>query len=216
MTSELPTDEARISGLVEGFFSAFDGLARSNAAASDANLLALQPKLFATVTQSFVDFGNLVSSALPEIFDQARQTPAQGSGLATGEVVEALVDAVADDAGEHAGTVGSLAEALADHIGTLAAPAPQIERVLAAMRGIEGYWRDTAEQLHAIPGMLSGGEAGQVAGLRALAPIWDRIADRINAAQQAQELPAATASAPSLRVIEGSKDRRPGNGESQA
>lgn len=213
MSGDLPTDEARISGMVEGFLSALDGLARSNAAAHDAGLLALQPQLFAKVTQSFVDFGNLVSSALPEIFNQAMQGPVERSRPAAGQIIEALADAVADDAGAHAGTVGSLGEALADHIGNLAAPAPQLEQVLTAVRGIEDYWRDVAEQLHAVPDILSGGDPGQVARLRALAPIWDRIADRINAAQQGEEMATATASAPSLRAIGGSKDNAAGDSE---
>ncbi len=210
MTSELPTDEARISGLVEGFISAFDGLARSHAAADDARLLALQPQLFAKVTQSFIDFGNLVSSALPEIFDQAGQASGPASDPAAGEAVEALVDAVSDDAGTHAGEVGSLAEALSDHIDTLAAPTPQLEQVLTAVRGIEGYWREVAGQLQAVPDMLSEGDPGQIARLRALAPIWDRIADRINEAQQTQEAPVAAPGAPSLTVIDGGKDGEPG------
>ena len=206
MTGELPTDEARISGLVEGFLSAFDGLARSNALAEDSRLVALQPQLFAKITQSFVDFGNLVSSAVPEIFEQAAQTQGQGSDPAAGEAVEALVDAVAEDAGAHAGAVGSLAGALADHIDTLAAPAPQLEQVLTAVRGIESYWREVAEQLQAVPEVLSDGDPDQVAELRALAPIWDRVADRIDEAQRSMEMPAATAGAPPLKVIDGGKD----------
>jgi hypothetical protein len=213
VTSELPTDEARIAGLIEGFISAFDGLTRSNAAAEDADLLALQPQVFAKVTQSFVDFGNLVSSALPEIFDQSTQTPGRDGDPAAEETVEALVDAVADDAGTHAGTVGSLANSLADHIGTLAAPAPQLTQVLTAVRGIEDYWREVAVQLHAVPDLLGKGDAGQVAELRALAPIWDRVADRINEAQQTQEVPVAPAAAPSLKVIDGGKDGKPGGGK---
>ena len=207
MTSELPTDEARISGLVEGFFSAFDDLSRSNAMAEDSRLVALQPQLFAKITQSFVDFGNLVSSALPEIFEQAAQTRGQDSDPVAGEAVEALVDAVVEDAGAHAGTVGSLAGALADHIESLAEPAPQLEQVLTAARGIESYWREVAEQLQAVPEVLSDGDPGQVAELRALAPIWDRVADRIDHAQQSLEMPpAAAGGAPPLKVIEGGKD----------
>jgi len=209
VTSELPTDEARISSLVEGFISAFDDLGLSNAAAEDARLLALQPQLFAQVTQSFVDFGNMVSAALPEIFDQAAQAPAEGSAPGA-EAVEALASAVADDAGTHAGTAGSLAEALAHHIDSLAEPGPQLEQVLTAVRGIEAYWRDVAEQMQAVPDVLSEGSPGQIAELRALAPIWDRVADRINAAQQAQEMPEASAGTPSLRVIDGGKDSEPG------
>lgn len=206
MTSELPTDEARISGLVEGFFSAFDDLSRSNAMAEDSRLVALQPQLFAKITQSFVDFGNLVSSALPEIFEQAAQTRGQDSDPVAGEAVEALVDAVVEDAGAHAGTVGSLAGALADHIESLAEPAPQLEQVLTAARGIESYWREVAEQLQAVPEVLSDGDPGQVAELRALAPIWDRVADRIDHAQQSMEMPPAAGGAPPLKVIEGGKD----------
>jgi hypothetical protein len=206
VTSELPTDEARISGLVEGFISAFDSLSRSNAAADDSRLLALQPQLYAKITQSFVDFGNLVSSALPEIFDQAAKTESPGSDPAAGEAVEALVDAVAQDANSHAGTVGSLAGALADHIDGLAEPAPQLEHVLKAVRGIESYWRETAEQLHAVPDLLSDGDPHQVAELRALAPIWDRVADRIDQAQQSMEMPAATAGPTPLKVIDGGKE----------
>jgi hypothetical protein len=213
VTSELPTDEARIAGLVEGFISAFDGLTQSNAAAEDAGLLALQPQLFAKVTQSFVDFGNLVSSALPEIFDQSAQTPGRDNDPAAEEAVEALVDAVADDADTHAGTVGSLAEALADHIETLAAPAPVLEQVLTAVRGIEDYWREVAEQLHAVPDLLGKGDSGQVAELRALAPIWDRVADRVSEAQQTQEIPVAPPAAPSLKVVDGGKGGKPGDGE---
>ena len=206
MASELPVDEARISGLVEGFISAFDGLARSNAAAGDARLHALQPQLFAQVTQSFVDFGNLVTSVLPEIFDQAAQAPGKASAPAAGGAVESLVDAVADDADAHACTVGSLADALGDHIHSLAAPAPQLEQVLTAVRGIEEYWREVAGQLQAVPDMLSDGKPGQVAELRALAPIWDRVTDKVNEVQQSQELPVAPAAAPSLKVIDGGKD----------
>lgn len=210
MTGELPTDEARISGLVEGFLSAFDGLSRSNALAEDSRLLALQPQLFAKITQSFVDFGNLVSSAVPEIFEQSAQAKGEGSDPAAGEAVEALVDAVAEDADAHAGTVGSLAGALADHIDTLAEPAPQLEQVLTAVRGIESYWREVAEQVQAVPEVLSDGDPGQVAELRALAPIWDRVADRIDEAQRSMEMPAATAGAPPLKVIDGGKDSEEG------
>ncbi len=211
MTGELPTDEARISGLVEGFLSAFDDLSRSNAVAEDPGLLALQPQLFAKVTQSFVDFGNLVSSAVPEIFDQAAEAQGEGNDPAAGEAVEAIVDAVAEDADAHAGTVGSLAGALADHIDTLAEPAPQLEQVLTAVRGIESYWREVAEQLQAVPEVLSDGDPGQVAELRALAPIWDRVADRIDQAQQSMEMPTATAGgARPLKVIEGGKDGEEG------
>ncbi|MFL6846674.1 MAG: hypothetical protein ACJ8ER_17550 [Allosphingosinicella sp.] len=206
MTGELPTDEARISGLVEDFVSAFDDLCRSNAVAEDSRLVELQPQLFAKVTQSFVDFGNLVSSALPEIFEQSAQTKGKGSDPAAGEAVEALVDAVAEDADAHAGTVGSLAGALADHIETLPAPAPQLEQVLTAVRGIESYWREVAEQVHSVPEVLSDGDPGQVAELRALAPIWDRVADRIDQAQRSMEMPPATAGAPALKVIDGGKD----------
>ena len=211
MTSELPTDEARISGLVEGFFSAFDDLSRSNAMAEDSRLLALQPQLFAKITQSFVDFGNLVSSAVPEIFEQSAQARGEGSDPAAGEAVEAIVEAVAGDAGAHAGTVGSLAGALADHIDSLAAPAPQLEQVLTAVRGLESYWREVAEQVQAVPEVLSDGDPGLVAELRALAPIWDRVADRIDQAQQSMEMPSATAGAARpLKVIEGGKDGEEG------
>ena len=210
MTSELPTDEARISGLVESFISAFDGLSRSNAVAEDPRLLALQPQLFAKITQSFVDFGNLVSSALPEIFEQAAQTRGQGGDPAAGEAVEALVDAVVEDADAHAGTVGSLAEALADHIDTLAEPAPQLEQVLTAVRGIESYWREVAEQVQAVPEVLSDGDPEQVAELRALAPIWDRVADTVDQAQRSMEMPTATADARPLKVIDGGKDSEEG------
>ena len=208
MTSELPTDEARISGLVEGFIAAFDDLSRTDAAIEDARLVALRPQLFAKVTQSFVDFGNLLSSALPEIFEQGQMAKKAGEQDA-GEVVEALVDAVTDDADSHAGTAGSLADALADHIDTLAAPGPHLERVLTAVRGIEDYWREVAGQLQAVPEVLSEGDPGQVASLRALAPIWDRVADRINKAQQDLEMPAETVSAPSLKMIDGGKDAEP-------
>jgi ABC-type transporter Mla subunit MlaD len=205
VAGELPTDEARISGLVEGFISAFDGLARSQAGAQDPALLALQPQLFAKVTQSFVDFGNLVSSAIPEILDQSAQAP----GAADDEAVDALVDAVADDADTHADTVGSLAGSLAEHIDTLDAPAPQLEQVLSAARAIEDYWREVADQLQAVPDLLDEGDTGQVAGLRALAPIWDRVADRVNEAQQTQEIPAAPAAGPSFKVIDGGKGAGP-------
>ena len=173
--------------------------------AKDSRLLTLQPKLFAEVTQSFVDFGNLVSAAVPEIFAQAAQARGRDSDPDADEAVEALVEAVAEDAGAHAGTVGSLAGALADHIDSLDSPAPHLEQVLTSVRGIEDYWREVAEQVQAVPELLSG-DPGQVAELRALAPIWDRVADRIDQAQQALEMPAATGSARPLKVIEGGKE----------
>ncbi|HYD37268.1 MAG TPA: hypothetical protein VEA60_06620 [Allosphingosinicella sp.] len=169
-------------------------------------MLALQPQLYAKITQSFVDFGNLVSSALPELFEQAAQSQGQGSDPAAGEAVEAIVDAVAENADAHAGAVGSLAGVLADHIDTLAEPAPQLEQVLTAVRGIESYWREVAEQLQAVPEVLSDGDPDQVAELRALAPIWDRVADRIDQAQRSMEMPTATGDARPLKVIEGGKD----------
>jgi len=213
VTSELPTDEARISGLVEGFISAFNRLVRSNVAAADARLLALQPQLFAQVTQSFVDFGNLVSAALPEIFDQAGQAPRlasdQSTAKAADKAVGTVVEMFAEDAGTHAGTIGSLADALAEHIRTLDAPAPQLEPVLAAVRGIEDYWREVVAQLQAVPGVLSSGDPGKVAELRALAPIWDRVSDKVNEVQQTQQAPVALASAPSLKAIDGGKEGEP-------
>lgn len=205
MTGDLPIDEARVSGLVEDFIDSVDALTRSHEAVGDPGLVTLQSQLFATVTQGFVDFGNLVSSAVPEIVDSA--IIAQGdTPAAASEAVEALADAVAGEADSHADIAGALADALAEKIDAHPAPPPQLARVLTAARAIEDYWRDVSDQVQALPDLLDDPDPGEVARLRALAPIWHRVANRVDQAQQTLELPPAPDRPAPLRLVEDQGD----------
>lgn len=202
MTGDLPIDEARVSGLVRDFIESVDALSRSGETVGNPGLVALQSQLVANVTQGFVDFGNLVSAAVPEIVETAVTAPGEAPALGASETVEALADAVAGEADSHAGTAGALADALALHIDAHPAPPPQLERILSAARAIQDYWRDVAGQVQALPDLLDDPDPAEVARLRALAPIWNRLADRVDRAQQTLELPMAPSGPASLRLVD--------------
>jgi hypothetical protein len=206
VTGDLPIDEARVSGLVEAFIDSVDALTRSHEAVGDPGLVTLQSQLFAAVTQGFVDFGNLVSSAVPEIVDSAIIAQGDTPASAASEAVEALADAVAGEADSHADTAGALADALAEKIDAHPAPPPQLARVLTAARAIEDYWRDVSDQVQALPDLLDDPDPGEVARLRALAPIWHRVANRVDQAQQTLELPPAPDRPAPLRLVEDQGD----------
>lgn len=203
MKTDLAIDEAHVMRLVRSFLSAVEHLHLSGRNTDHRNVGVVEAQSFATVAQGFVDFGNIVSIFAPELFHQAVESEEDGGR----DTVKALAEAVSDAARGHADTAAALAARISGHVTDVPDPASHWRHAHQAVRDIERYWRDVARQIRDVPNRLQ--DAEHIAALRALSPIWHRIAKKLCHAQAMESAALSIPTAPPLRMVASHRNREP-------
>jgi len=199
MKTDLAIDEAHILHLVRSFLSAVEKLHLSGDEAGHAHVGVVEVQAIAKVTQGFVDFGNIVSIFVPELFHQTSESAEEGL-----ETIKALAESVSDAASNHADTAAALAARILGHIKNSPKQASHLQHAHKAAYDIEKYWREVSKEFQDVPNRLN--DADRYVSLRALSPIWHRIAKKVCHAQEVVGAALSIPTATPLRSVANNKN----------
>lgn len=144
----------------------------------------IKPALFAAATQSFVNFGNLVFAAIPELIGVIQQLPAGAEAKAEADevdaamVVQALVGVVREEALGQKAEVERAGQTLiefAEQVQGLAPDTFALAEMLDVTQEVMACWDQIVAEVDQLSAQLSNPQEVDIAGLRALPANWQRI-----------------------------------------